>query len=198
MSASVLKTNKKLIRTNILHKCNRKRSNVSIHCVLKCHNHQRRKKIIIFTTYSTVRDSRRPAIYHLIPGQATVQQGNRRTPRHAEATLPAYAAAPPRLFTIIAQQFHIAKKNRIFIVAASHTLQKLFCISFPCVSIIGFYQKIIIKPFDYANSETHTSVSPVVKQQCLIMLFEKSGMLRPGLAMPFLLNSTVQLSRNSV
>ena len=78
--------------------------------------------------------------------------------RHAAATLPAYAATPcrrPRLFTIIAQQFHIAKKNRIFIVAASHTLQKLFCISFPCVSIIRFYQKIIIKPFDYANSKTN-------------------------------------------
>ena len=139
---------------------------------------------------------------HIPPyAQATVQQANRRTPRRRHATSVRHRhrrRRRPRLFTIIAQQFHIAKKNRIFIVAASHTLQKLFCISFPCVSIIGFYQKIIIKPFDYANSETHTSVSPVVKQQCLIMLFEKSGMLRPGLAMPFLLNSTVQLSRNSV
>ena len=127
-----------------------------MHCVLKCHNHQRRKKIIIFTTYSTqsVRDSRRPAIYHLMPGRGSKLK-------------PAYATPPPPPSEIVYNYCPVVshcKKNRIFIVAASHTLQKLFCISFPCVSIIGFYQKIIIKPFDYANSETHTSVTPVVKQ----------------------------------
>ena len=72
-----------------------KRSNVSIHCVLKCHNHQRRKKIIIFTTYSTqsVRDSRRPAIYHLIPRPPPWSKLT--GVRHAGATLPVYAAVAP-------------------------------------------------------------------------------------------------------
>ena len=144
--------------------------------MLKCHNHQRRKKIIIFTTYSTqsVRDSRRPAIYHLIPRPPPWSKLT--GVRHAGATLPVYAAvAPPPPSEIVYNYCPVVshcKKNRIFIVAASHTLQKLFCISFPCVSIIGFYQKIIIKPFDYANSETHTSVSPVVKHYCLNMLLK--------------------------
>ena len=99
---------------------------------------------------------------------------NWRTPRHRRhATGVRRNALPPSeiVYNYCPVVSH-CKKNRIFIVAASHTLQKLFCISFPCVSIIGFYQKIIIKPFDYANSETYTSVSPVVKQQCLIMLLK--------------------------
>ena len=58
-----------------------------MYCVLKCHNHQRRKKIIIFTTYSTqsVRDSRRPAIYHLMP-----------RPPCSKLTGAAYATPTPR------------------------------------------------------------------------------------------------------
>ena len=146
-----------------------KRPNVLIHCVLKCHNHQRRKKIIIFTTYSTqsVRDSRRPAIYHLMPGlpRSKLTGVRHAARRHATSIRRRTAAAAVRdCLQLLPSSFTLQKKNRIFIVAASHTLQKLFCISFPCVSIIGFYQKIIIKPFDYANSETYTSVSPVVKQ----------------------------------
>ena len=111
MTASVLKTNQKLIRTNILHKCNRKRSNVSIHCVLKCHNHQRRKKIIIFTTYSTqsVRDSRRPAIYHLMPRPPCSKlTGIRR----GAAVLLAYAAAAVRdCLQLLPSSFTLQKKT---------------------------------------------------------------------------------------
>ena len=45
-------------------KCCEKWSNGPWHCVLKCHNHQRQKKIIIFTTYSIQFSATRPAIYH--------------------------------------------------------------------------------------------------------------------------------------
>ena len=101
-----------------MHKCIRKRSNVSIHCVLKCHNHQRRKKIIIFTTYSTqsVRDSRRPAIYHLMPRPPCSKLTG---VRHADATLPACAtvtaaAAVRDCLQLLPSSFTLQKKPYLY------------------------------------------------------------------------------------